>query len=489
MLCSGGMGTGGPLSFCCVPLGEPVYDEADPRHHVQRIERGQIETSYGAAHVLSRFRLSYRKSKTGRARLLRDHRAVTLLALRTITELATAALDKHVPKAAKSFFQSYAKRNKAFALWPKNTLRRPFSLNDYTLQGWIKFDPALANLHVAYFVDPKATLRHLHIYDLQRVDKIMVACLAAAMDANEEGWKRRRGRRGLGRGSSRYAFMGGDSADKAGTDRPDASASDSSDSSDSFNSSAGSSSSDLDSSSSSNTSDDSSLEHNFAPEDIEQEKMRRRDASAIKYGVLTPTEISNMSTSRLRRELTDRSRQKEAVEGLPAKRKARKAELASRLKFVVSEEKRAIKESTMPFPLGKFKKALRAIKRVRLEFELAVAAEIKAHDDRKRSKLRAKTRLELFVDESNWYAQSSRYAVGKPGGQQFHRSWLVNGSGGTRSALSTMLANRSDPGARAMTATGHTIRTAMAAPAPAAPRPLGRGGTDTENTDLNDLPG
>ena len=90
---------------------------------------------------------------------------------------------------------------------------------------------------------------------------------------------------------------------------------------------------------------------------------------------------------------------------------------------------------------------------------------------------------------SNWYAQSSRYAVGKPGGQQFHRSWLVNGSGGTRSALSTMLANRSDPGARAMTATGHTIRTAMAAPAPAAPRPLGRGGTDTENTDLNDLPG
>ena len=129
MLCSGA-----PLSSCCAPLAEPVYDEDDPRHHVQRIERGQIETSFEAVQVLSRFRLSYRKSKTGRARLLRHHRAVTLLALRTITELATDAVDAHVPKAAKSFFASYAKRGKAFALWPKNTLRRPFSLNDYTLQ-------------------------------------------------------------------------------------------------------------------------------------------------------------------------------------------------------------------------------------------------------------------------------------------------------------------------------------------------------------------
>ena len=193
-----------------------------------------------------------------------------------------------------------------------------------------------------------------------------------------------------------------------------------------------------------------------------------------------------MSLARLRRELTDRSRQKEAFEGLSGKSKAIRAELASRLRFEVGEEKRAIKESTTPFPLSKFKKALRAIKRVRIEFELAVAAEIKAFDDRKRSKLRAKTRLELFVDESNWYDKASRYAVGKPGGQ-LHRSWLVDRSGGTRSALSTMLANRGDPSGRA----GNAILTARAAGAPAAPRRLpGHDmGEDVENMNPDDLPG
>ena len=128
MLCSGSSSR--PLLSCCEVLVEPVYEEADPRHHVQRIERGQVETSFHAAEVLSRFPLSKRRSKTGRPRLLRDHRAVTLLALRTITELAVSALDTHVPKAAKSFFQSFAKRDKAFVLWPKNSLQRPFSLND-----------------------------------------------------------------------------------------------------------------------------------------------------------------------------------------------------------------------------------------------------------------------------------------------------------------------------------------------------------------------
>ena len=131
---------------------------------------------------------------------------------------------------------------------------------------------------------------------------------------------------------------------------------------------------------------------------------------------------------------------------MPQKRKEMKAELTSRLLFVVGEEKGAIKQSTKPFPLGKFRRALRAIKRVRKEFELAVAQEIKSFDDRKRSKLRAKTRLQLFVDESNWYNNVSQYERGKPGGSgAFQRSWYADLSGGSRGALSRILANRRDP--------------------------------------------
>ena len=117
-----------------------------------------------------------------------------------------------------------------------------------------------------------------------------------------------------------------------------------------------------------------------------------------------------------------------------------------------------------------FRRALRAIKRVRKEFELAVAQEIKSFDDRKRSKLRAKTRLQLFVDESNWYNNVSQYERGKPGGSgAFQRSWYADLSGGSRGALSRILANRRDP-----CAWRHDRDfSAM----------------DTENVDPNELPG
>ena len=82
------------------------------------------------------------------------------------------------------------------------------------------------------------------------------------------------------------------------------------------------------------------------------------------------------------------------------------------------------------FKLKKFLDAKRAVRAVKKEFEQQCIKCIKEYDEHQRSKLRAKLRLHVFVDEQNWYQQGSKYSI-KPsqGASSFHRPFqLCNNS-------------------------------------------------------------
>ena len=74
------------------------------------------------------------------------------------------------------------------------------------------------------------------------------------------------------------------------------------------------------------------------------------------------------------------------------------------------------------FRMVKFLILTRSLANLRKAFEKAIVDEINAYDGRVASKIRARQRLECFVDDHNWYTKASRYAV-KPGTREFKRPW------------------------------------------------------------------
>ena len=124
--------------MCCrPPIEEPIYDNSDPRHTLQRIVRNQIQTSYDVMSVFIDFPLSSKRTKTGIPTLYPHNCECIEQSLKTLIKISKKA-KKNASKYALSYFRSFAERGKEFKLWPKTSLMAPYVVQNYSLAAWMK---------------------------------------------------------------------------------------------------------------------------------------------------------------------------------------------------------------------------------------------------------------------------------------------------------------------------------------------------------------
>ena len=197
------------IKCCRPPPIDPIFHETDPRHQSQRLKRNQVQTSYESAEILATFPLCTRKSANGCLTILSDNRDLFDKVIKLITKLAKQ-MKMRAPEYAQSFFDSFSDRGKQIGLWPTTSIMNPFKVEDWSLASWMKLkvqgvgalpkvqgvvsasvlstienDDAQNFASFCYFIDNKSSLKHLNMYSIQCLSKILQLAVERATDLNE----------------------------------------------------------------------------------------------------------------------------------------------------------------------------------------------------------------------------------------------------------------------------------------------------------------
>ena len=203
--------------------GPPVYSFSNPLHHMQRLDRDQIQTSIEAAQALSLFPLSSRKTKSGPCTILVKNTELNQKVLVQFTQIMKRIRKedkKRVQQYAKSFYKSFQTRGKSPHLWPRTSFVHPFKIENYSMASWVKlivekykeddgknagnkngdgndiiapcqgldvvYEATKLSHFVSflYVVDPQSTLYHLNYSSLKCFDKIIDSSQRKGTDMN-----------------------------------------------------------------------------------------------------------------------------------------------------------------------------------------------------------------------------------------------------------------------------------------------------------------
>ena len=357
------------IPFFRPPPEPPLYAFDNPLHHIQRLDRDQIQTSYECCEVLQLFPLSFRKTKSGPCRINENNINCQVKTLNHFISILKRVRRKknhqNIYKYASSFYKSYETRKKSLQLWPKTSIMKPFQIINYTMSSWIKMsvekyrtvqkdkleegkgengDKIGSNivptyqgvgvkykntelqeyLSFIYIIDSNSTLNHLKCYKIKSMNKIINTSVKKGNDMNVTL-------------KNEYGTIDNDGSSGGDSD----------------GSSDGSSSSSSSSSGSDDDDDDGS---------VGNEEDKKLNTSNV---------VPNVS----------------------------------------------------PFNMDLYDTILKEKKRIVKLFEKCVIQCIQEYNNEQASIYRASSRLNIFIDEKEWYCKASQFNDKPNDFKYFHRSW------------------------------------------------------------------
>ena len=406
------------LFVCCKKkVEEPVYALDDPRHWMQQLDKGWEKSisSFDICKLLLDFPTSSRRTRTSPVYLHPENKPLHNRLLRLLNTQAYNALAES-ERMAYSFWNSFATSQRPFPVTPDlqtNKLETWIHLHNFVKRK--RSDERHVRLNAfAYLIDPKATLKHLNVFRITNISRVLSLVLEADLDADREEKeieKQIQRQEEADRRRQKYFKNVKKSAGREGGDSSDSD--DSSDSSDS-------------------DSDDSDGDSD--------------DETANRYPELPPAIAAALNELH---DSLDRAEEHASTLKDEWGNKVSKQELEQREKVVIAIRRKMdkwfLKASGVKFE--PFRKCEKAVKKVAQRFERNLERIIAEARARRESQKRAQRRLDLFNEEQAHYQSGALYnrptadkdvvkrppgALGrdlqcKPGGRLFWRSWKEPG--------------------------------------------------------------
>ena len=346
------------LPSCCRKKEppEPIYEFTDPRHHMQQMDKGLgPKTAMETCLLLLKFPLSYRRTKTSPIKLCLENTALQERLLLQLTRIAANHGRKEdVKKHAYSFWSSFKSGERAFPTTPDietNKLETWIHQHNYTFP--IKRRGKINDF--AYLIDPKATLKHLNVFKITSIHRILEDVLEKALWADQEEKR-------IAKEEELLATQNSGANSDSDSD---------SDDEDSINSST------------SNKSTDSPKN----PEQVYQDAL-----DDLEYDLEQATEHANKMHD-------------EWGNKVPDDEKKQREKICENIRRKMDKVK--VRMGGAKFDM--FRKCEKKIQRVKRRFERQMGEVIKIAEARRQSRIRAKRRLQYFDEEQEWFQRSSRY--------------------------------------------------------------------------------
>ena len=405
------------FSCCKKKVEVPVYEPDDARYWMQQLDDGLdlSITSFDICKLLLDFPTSYRRTRTSPVRLKPENVPLHDRLIRLLTNIAQDAVLES-ERMAYSFWNSFSATNRPY---PTTT-----SVDVNKLETWIhlhnfvkrkRSDERHTKVNsFSYLIDPKATLKHLGVFSITNIERVLNQVLASDLDADREEKaieKKIKDEEKAAKKRQKY-FESVRKANQLDSESSDSEEEDSS------------------------SSDDSSDESNDSDGSTESEESNNR------FPDMPPAIAAALN------ELADEL-EKAEVHAATLKdewgNKVSKAETSQREKIVKTIKRRMdkwfLKASGAKFE--PFRRCEKVIKKVRMKFEKYIGKIILKAKAQRESHKRAKRRLDIFNDEQSYFQIIARYdrpsektemkpvppgTLGpelrcKPGGACFWRPW------------------------------------------------------------------
>jgi hypothetical protein len=419
------------LFRCCKKkVEEPVYELDDARHWMQQLDKGWERTisSFEVCKLLLDFPTSSRRTRTSPISLHPENQPLHDRLLRILSSLAFNALAES-ERMAYSFWNSFATTQRPFPVTPdlqRNKLEAWLHLHNFVKRK--RSDRRHVRLNAfAYLIDPKATLKHLNIFKVTNIERVMLQVLEADLNADREEKaieKQVKQQEEQERRRQKYFKQVKNTSTTKKSARGRAPGSSDSDDDDDDDSS-----SDSDDSDSDNSDDDDG--------DSDDESVRTN-----RYPELPPAIAAALNELH---DSLDQAQELAATLKDEWGNKVSKQELDQREKVVIAIRRKMdkwfLKASGAKFE--PFRRCEKSLKKAAARFERKLGQIIADALARRESQKRAQRRIDLFNEEQTHYQSSARYdrptsdkdvlkrspgALGpelrcKPGGRLFWRPW------------------------------------------------------------------